>query len=42
MAVHTLTNFGWLEENAYQTVKNFVLSGAVVGLGTTYLKKYFN
>ncbi len=41
VSAHTLTNFGWLSEEDYRTVKNFVLSGAVVGLGTTYLKKYF-
>ena len=30
----------WLEEKELQEVKNAVLSGAVVGLGTTYLRRY--
>ena len=30
----------WLGEDALQDVKNFVLSGAVVGLGTSYIRRY--
>ncbi|MCY4303284.1 MAG: hypothetical protein OXC62_00620 [Aestuariivita sp.] len=40
VSTHTLTNYGWLEEQDYQTVKNFVLSGAIVGLGAADLRKY--
>lgn len=31
----------WLEDTELQDIKNFVLSGAVVGLGTTYMRRYF-
>ena len=30
----------WLDEDELQDIKNFVLSGAVVGLGTTYIRRY--
>ena len=30
----------WLQPEELQEVRNAVLSGAVVGLGTTYLRKY--
>ena len=30
----------WLKPDELQEVKNAVLSGAVVGLGTTYLRRY--
>ena len=30
----------WLEGSELQDIKNFVLSGAVVGLGTTYIRRY--
>ena len=32
--------YHWLEPDELQEVKNAVLSGAVVGLGTTYLRRY--
>lgn len=30
----------WLDEKALRDIKNFVLSGAVVGLGTNYIRRY--
>ena len=30
----------WLEDTELQDIKNFVLSGAVVGLGTMYIRRY--
>lgn len=30
----------WLNDAELQDIKNFVLSGAVVGLGTTYIRRY--
>ena len=30
----------WLDPDELQDIKNFVLSGAVVGLGTTYIRRY--
>lgn len=32
--------YHWLDPKELQDVKNAVLSGAVVGLGTTYLRRY--
>lgn len=32
--------YHWLKPDELQEVKNAVLSGAVVGLGTTYLRRY--
>ena len=39
---HTLfpTSFHWLDEVQIQSIKNFVLGGAVVGLGTSYLRRF--
>lgn len=36
------TEWRWLDSEELQEVKNAVLSGAVVGLGTTYLRKYID
>ena len=30
----------WFQPDELQDIKNFVLSGAVVGLGTTYIRRY--
>ncbi len=32
----------WLEDHELQDIKNLVLSGAVVGLGTTYIRRYLD
>ena len=32
----------WLEEPELRQVRSVVLSGAVVGLGTTYLRRYID
>ena len=38
---HILPNkWHWLEKDELQDIKNLVLSGAVVGLGTNYIRRY--
>ena len=32
----------WLDPDQIQVIKNFVLSGAVVGIGTSYLRRYLD
>jgi len=41
---HSLSskNLHWLDYEQIQVLKNFVLSGAVVGFGTTYLRRYID
>lgn len=34
-------SYHWLSPTELQDVKNFILSGAVVGLGTSYMRRYF-
>ena len=42
LGFHHLTpeTWHWLNKNALQDIKNLVLSGAVVGFGTSYMRKY--
>lgn len=39
---HTLLpeKWHWLTDEQFQDIKSFVLSGAIVGLSTTFLKRY--
>ena len=37
---HSLTPQGWLEKPMVQEIKNFLLSGAIVGLGTNYIGRH--
>lgn len=39
---HILAPWDWLDPEELSTLKNFVLSGAIVGLGTSYLRKYLD
>ena len=32
----------WLTHDQHQDIKHFVLSGAVVGLGTTFLRRFLD
>lgn len=43
LAAHTLTpeSWHWLTPDQYQDIKNFVLSGSMVGLAVTVMRKYF-
>ena len=41
LGLHMLfPKYGWLTKDELEAVKNFMLSGAVVGLGTTYMRRY--
>ena len=32
----------WLKDDELQEIKNFVLSGAMVGVGTAYIRRYLD
>ena len=44
LGIHTLLHEDshWLTDQQVLDLKNFVLSGAIVGLGTTYLRRYLD
>ena len=44
LGMHTLLQkeWHWLTGDQVTDLKNFVLSGAIVGLGTTYLRRYLD